>query len=222
MYPAQGSGRDLYEVANQLGGYVGPNTPKHLADFLIRESFEAAHLADEIVRLRSEAKATYEVAIKPLEWQYGCAQSAYGRYVVESKVTTYARLENMQVGLPHSHSVEDAQAAANKDYEARIGATLILPAIVSLDREVAARAIDPGSWATVDTICMQFGRNVPEDQLSEDAKVIYEIGVRTPEDARYTVLAGNTDLSVALRNSLEAAVRVITALSVVKASATSL
>jgi len=46
--------RDVYEVSNQLGGYVGPNTDKRLAAFLIREAGEACKLADEIIRLRSE------------------------------------------------------------------------------------------------------------------------------------------------------------------------
>lgn len=45
--------RDIYEVANQLQGYVGPDTPKPLADFLMREGEEAAKLAEEIERLRS-------------------------------------------------------------------------------------------------------------------------------------------------------------------------
>lgn len=50
---AQVNGRDVYEVANQLGSYVGPDTDERLAQFLIRESEAAAYLADEIVRLRS-------------------------------------------------------------------------------------------------------------------------------------------------------------------------
>lgn len=44
--------RDIYEVANQLGGFVGPSTDKFLAKFLIREAEEATALANEIVRLR--------------------------------------------------------------------------------------------------------------------------------------------------------------------------
>jgi len=45
--------RDIYECANQLEGYVGPNTEDHLAQFLLREGKAAAHLAGEIVRLRA-------------------------------------------------------------------------------------------------------------------------------------------------------------------------
>jgi hypothetical protein len=52
--PVQGSDRNIYEVANQIGGYVGPDTDKKLATFLIREGKEAALLADEIVRLRDQ------------------------------------------------------------------------------------------------------------------------------------------------------------------------
>lgn len=47
------SGRDIWEVANQLEGYVGPNTPDDLARFLIREGKAAAELAEEIRRLRA-------------------------------------------------------------------------------------------------------------------------------------------------------------------------
>lgn len=56
LQPVLGSERDLYEVANQLGGYVGPNTEKRLASFLIRESEEASLLADEIVKLRERIR----------------------------------------------------------------------------------------------------------------------------------------------------------------------
>jgi hypothetical protein len=52
--PVHGSERDPYEVANQLGGFVGPDTDKKLSAFLIREGKEAALLADEIGRLRNE------------------------------------------------------------------------------------------------------------------------------------------------------------------------
>jgi hypothetical protein len=50
---AELNGRDIYECANQLGGYVGPDTEDRLAQFLMRESQAAADLADEIVRLRA-------------------------------------------------------------------------------------------------------------------------------------------------------------------------
>ncbi len=52
VYPVEGSDRDIFEVANQLGGYVDPGTEKRLARFLIREAEEASKLAYEIVRLR--------------------------------------------------------------------------------------------------------------------------------------------------------------------------
>lgn len=47
-----GSSRDIYELANQLGGWVSPATEDHLAKFLLREAEEASLLADELVRLR--------------------------------------------------------------------------------------------------------------------------------------------------------------------------
>jgi len=55
-------GRDIYEVANQLGGYVGPGTDKRLADFLIREAMAASDLADEIVRLTTALEDASKVA----------------------------------------------------------------------------------------------------------------------------------------------------------------
>ena len=46
--------RDIYEVANQLEGYVDTSTPERLKVFLLREGKAAAALADEISRLRAE------------------------------------------------------------------------------------------------------------------------------------------------------------------------
>ena len=40
--------RDIYEVANQLGGYVDMSTPDDLAAFLLRESKEAVILAERL------------------------------------------------------------------------------------------------------------------------------------------------------------------------------
>jgi len=51
--------RDIYEVANQLGGYVGPTTPEFLKKFLLRESEEASKLADRIIHLE---KALRDIA----------------------------------------------------------------------------------------------------------------------------------------------------------------
>ena len=52
---ARVNGRDIYEVANQLEGYVDEGTPERLAQFLLREGKAASDLADEIVRLRVAA-----------------------------------------------------------------------------------------------------------------------------------------------------------------------
>lgn len=60
--------RDIWEVANQLLGYVSEATPKHLAEFLIREGKEAAKLAEEIERLRTEhAEAIRQARAEALE-----------------------------------------------------------------------------------------------------------------------------------------------------------
>jgi hypothetical protein len=59
--------RDIYEVANQLGGYVDPSTDKKLAKFLLRESAEAAKLADEIISLRRAAVAQGTDQWRPMD-----------------------------------------------------------------------------------------------------------------------------------------------------------
>lgn len=45
---------DPYEVANQLAGYVGPDTQDDLAAFLLRESAEAGKLADALTAAQAE------------------------------------------------------------------------------------------------------------------------------------------------------------------------
>lgn len=55
------AGRDIWEVSNQLAGYVDERTPQDLCDFLIRESKAAADLAAEITRLRAESAGMREV-----------------------------------------------------------------------------------------------------------------------------------------------------------------
>jgi hypothetical protein len=47
--------REVWEVANQLGGYIGPDTPDDLVAFLSRESDAAADLAQRV--LDTEARA---------------------------------------------------------------------------------------------------------------------------------------------------------------------
>ena len=56
--------RDIYEVANQLGGYVGPDTPERLKRFLLKEEKAAAALADEITSLRSELANARNAALE--------------------------------------------------------------------------------------------------------------------------------------------------------------
>lgn len=50
-------GRDIYECANQLMGYVGPDTEGRLAQFLMREGKAAAALADTLVQAQSALAA---------------------------------------------------------------------------------------------------------------------------------------------------------------------
>jgi hypothetical protein len=58
------NGREIYECANQLEGYVDKGTPERLAAFLMREGKAANDLADEIVRLRAALDEALEV-VKP-------------------------------------------------------------------------------------------------------------------------------------------------------------
>lgn len=63
--------RDIYEVANQLGGYVDPSTPKDLADFLLRESHEATVLAERLEAAEAhveQMKKALQVAAGRLNW----------------------------------------------------------------------------------------------------------------------------------------------------------
>jgi len=63
--------RDIYEVSNQLGGYVDMSTPNDLAAFLLRESREAAVLAErlEIAEAHVEQMAAaLRVASGRLTW----------------------------------------------------------------------------------------------------------------------------------------------------------
>lgn len=56
--------RDIWEVANQLGGYVDPSTDERLARFLIREANEAEKLAHRIQKLERE-NAELREALRP-------------------------------------------------------------------------------------------------------------------------------------------------------------
>jgi len=63
------AGRDIWEVSNQLAGYVDERTPQDLCDFLTRKSKAAADLAAEITRLRAE-NAGMRDAAKVLDDHY--------------------------------------------------------------------------------------------------------------------------------------------------------
>ena len=49
--------REVWEVSNQLGGYIGPNTPDDLVAFLSRESDAAADLAQRVIDAEARALA---------------------------------------------------------------------------------------------------------------------------------------------------------------------
>jgi hypothetical protein len=66
--PPRVNGRDIYEVANQLAGYVDEGTPEKLASFLLREGKAAADLADEIVRLTAAIGAGGQTVAEPIAW----------------------------------------------------------------------------------------------------------------------------------------------------------
>lgn len=55
------NGREVYECANQLEGYVDSGTPERLAQFLLREGKAAADLADRIVALEAWKAEAMEV-----------------------------------------------------------------------------------------------------------------------------------------------------------------
>lgn len=65
--PAQAHERDIFEVANQLEGYIDSSTPDRLTEFLLREGKEAAKLAEEIIRLRSTLHGQQSEAVA---WRY--------------------------------------------------------------------------------------------------------------------------------------------------------
>jgi hypothetical protein len=74
--------RDIYEVANQLEGYVGPDTDPDLAAFLLKEGKAAAALADKITaqaaaieRLVAERDEAANLALKQFLREY---HEAYG------------------------------------------------------------------------------------------------------------------------------------------------
>lgn len=73
------NGRDIYEVANQLEGYVDTGTPDRLAQFLLREGKAACDLADEIVRLQAE--------VERLEIELVAAQPLFSRRQLEARIS---------------------------------------------------------------------------------------------------------------------------------------
>ncbi|MBD9455180.1 Lar family restriction alleviation protein [Rhizobium sp. RHZ02] len=98
--------RDIYEVANQLGGYVGPDTPERLKRFLLKEEKAAAALADEIVRLRSELAKARSAAMEgwqPIETMPTDREFlAFGYYFYpgDKAPTVYTMIAEISLGDP--------------------------------------------------------------------------------------------------------------------------
>lgn len=217
-----GSSRDIYEVANQLGGYVDPSTPVRLGKFLIREADEAAKLADEVVRLRKLLADPVE--LKPLAWQYGCAQSPLGQYVIQQHGSAiYATLESVWIGFPHSKSVAEAELVAQKDYEHRIRSAVrgrpsseepSFREAAGGDRlEKTARAINPSFWETMDAVVGLFEEGRGADIHQELREQMCRDGVRTAAQARSWMLEDCGSLGEGLRETLSAADRVLVSLN---------
>lgn len=106
------SGRDIWELANQLGGYPGPGTDPKLASFLFREAKAAEEMANEIIRLRIELVE----ANKRAETAY---QRAYERRLARHRSGCACNIdpdtdELLSMCMLH---VDEIQEAKNKAYE---------------------------------------------------------------------------------------------------------
>jgi hypothetical protein len=99
---------DLYECANQLEGYVGPNTPAELAAFLLREGKAAATLADEVVRLRAALSAA-RLPASPGEPDWKRAFSAQSR-----KLEAVLHIPGVREALAELHWPEAPAAAVEQ------------------------------------------------------------------------------------------------------------
>ena len=54
-------GRDVFEVADQLEGYVDETTPNNIKDFLLREGNYAGDLGDAICHLATLLKDSFDM-----------------------------------------------------------------------------------------------------------------------------------------------------------------
>lgn len=113
------AGRDIWEVSNQLAGYVDERTPQDLCDFLIRESKAAADLAAEITRLRAENAGMRE-ALKPFALERSTLDLS--RYDDENQVEVryppVGRHQRIPVGRVTIGDLRRARAALSKASQA--------------------------------------------------------------------------------------------------------
>jgi hypothetical protein len=113
---------DIWEVSNQLGGYVGPSTEHGLAVFLEREAEEAAKLAHEIERLRTELITLLDCH----EWLEERATQAERDYndELDAREAADVRVKELQADLERGNelinaSIDDYNTAIRERDEAR-------------------------------------------------------------------------------------------------------
>lgn len=97
---------DIWEVANQLEGFVTSRTPKDLADFLLREGRAAGKLAEEIVRLREslEAQAARIAELERTNW--ALSDEMKDRRFVRCGEECYAADDDPNCALEHGFQKE--------------------------------------------------------------------------------------------------------------------
>lgn len=105
------SERDTYEVANQLGGYVGPGTEKHLAAFLIREANEASKLADRIDALErenAELRADRDAVAKALQ-NANCMVQGFAKAVTKMLAGEQVNSNEIMEWIKEASRLRDAK-----------------------------------------------------------------------------------------------------------------
>ncbi len=120
--------RDIWEVANQLGGYVGPDTPERLKVFLLKEEKAAADLAREILSLRSraeKAEAERDKALDRCIYLAGLLGDMTIRDILDDRASIQATCEKLAAALEEALSYEpkdDSCAAWVPDAKAALSA----------------------------------------------------------------------------------------------------
>lgn len=114
-------GRDIYECANQLAGYVGPDTSEKLVQFLLRESAAASALADEIVRLRTALATLPEPEgwqLVPVEPTQAMAYAAIEAIPMDKYTTIGTAKVRATLSSDECAAIYRAMLAASKDERA--------------------------------------------------------------------------------------------------------